>query len=90
MSFSEAFFALLPPLHAILRGDVEDDFDDSEEGLAAQEAEYERAAVVAGNLGVPPRRSGRAGLAASTAAGRCSGRGACNDACAAADGPVRR
>ena len=40
MSFSEAFFALLPPLHAILRGDVEDDFDDSEEGLAAQEAEY--------------------------------------------------
>ena len=68
MSFSEAFFALLPPLHAILRGDVEDDFDDSEEGLAAQEAEYERAAVVAGNLGVPPRRSGRAGLAASTAA----------------------
>ena len=40
MSFSEAFFALLPPLDAILRGDVEDDFDDSEEGLAAQEAEY--------------------------------------------------
>ena len=34
----------------------------------SEEAEYERAAAVAGNFGVPPRRSGRAGLAASTAA----------------------
>ena len=40
-----------------------------------------------GNLGVPPRRSGRAGLVGGVY--RCSGRGACNDACAAADGPVR-
>ena len=30
---------------------MEDDFDDSEEGLAAREAEYERAAAVAGDLG---------------------------------------
>ena len=34
----------------------------------SEEAEYERAAAVAGDLGVPPRRSGRAGLAASIAA----------------------
>ena len=53
----------------------------------SEEAEYERAAAVAGSFGVPPRRSGRAGLVGGVY--RCSGRGACNDACAAADGPVR-
>ena len=65
MSFSEAFFALLPPLHAILRGDHR---AHQPQRRGRVEAEYERAAAVAGNFGVPPRRSGRAGLAASTAA----------------------
>ena len=70
---------------------MEDEFDDSEEGLAAREAEYERAAAVAGDLGVPPRRS--APLRASWFGGvymyRCRGFGACLAACAAPDGPVR-
>ena len=50
--------------------DVEDDFDDfdTDEALAAQEAEYERVAAAADNAGVPTRRSGRAGAAAATAA----------------------
>ena len=44
-----------------------DDFD-TDEGLAARDAEYERAAATAIAAGVPARRSGRAGVAAATAA----------------------
>ena len=40
--------------------DVEDDFE-TDEGLAARDAEHERAATAAGKAGVPARRSGRAG-----------------------------
>ena len=47
--------------------DVEDDFE-TDEGLAARDAEYERVATAAANAGVPARRSGRAGAAAATAA----------------------
>ena len=43
---------------------MDDDFD-TDEGLAAREAEYERSAAAIAAAGVPPRRSGRAGLAAS-------------------------
>ena len=46
---------------------MDDDFD-TDEGLAAREAEQEAAAQTAIAEGVPPRRSGRAGLAATTAA----------------------
>ena len=42
---------------------MDDDFD-TDEGLAARNAEYARVAAA----GVPPRRSPRAGLAATTAA----------------------
>ena len=48
--------------------DVEDDFDDTADGLAAREAEYERMAAAAGAAGVPLRRTSRAGAAATTAA----------------------
>ena len=44
-----------------------DDFD-TDDGLAAREAEYERMAATAVTAGVPTRRSGRAGAAAATAA----------------------
>ena len=54
-----------------LCSDVDDDFD-TDEGLAAREAEYERSAAAIAAAGVPPRRSGRAGLAASTAAADAS------------------
>ena len=66
--------------------DVEDDFDDSEEGLTAREAEYERATAVAGDLGVP-----RAPLRASWLGGvyRCRGLGAREGACAAAEEQMR-
>ena len=47
--------------------DVEDDFE-TDEGLAARDAEYARAAEVAGAAVVPVRRSRRAGAAAATAA----------------------
>ena len=47
--------------------DVDDDFD-TDEGLAARNAEYARVADAAAAAGVPPRRSPRAGLAATTAA----------------------
>lgn len=46
---------------------MEDDFE-TDEGLAARDAEHERAAAAAGKAGVPARRSGRAGAAAATAA----------------------
>ena len=46
--------------------DVDDDFD-TDEGLAARDAEYEAMATAAAGAGVPPRRSGRAGVAAATA-----------------------
>ena len=46
---------------------MDDDFD-TDEGLAAQEREHERAAATAIHAGVPARRSGRAGAAAATAA----------------------
>ena len=52
--------------------DADDDFDtndfDTAEGLAAREAEHERAAAGATAAGVPARRSGRAAAAAATAA----------------------
>ena len=52
--------------------DADDDFDtndfDSAEGLAAREAEHERAAAGATAAGVPARRSGRTAAAAATAA----------------------
>ena len=47
--------------------DVDDDFD-TDEGLAAREAEYERMAAAGTAAGVPARRSGRAAAAAATAA----------------------
>ena len=47
--------------------DVDDDFD-TDEGLTAAEAEHEAVAQAAMAAGVPPRRSPRAGLAATTAA----------------------
>ena len=52
--------------------DVDDDFPtddfDTPAGLAAREAEHERAAAAAVEAGVPARRSGRAASAAATAA----------------------
>ena len=51
----------------LLLPDVDDEFD-TDEGLAARNAEYARVADAAAAAGVPPRRSPRAGLAATTAA----------------------
>ena len=45
--------------------DVDDDFD-TDEGLAAREAEYERMAAAGTAADVPARRSGRAAAAAAT------------------------
>ena len=46
---------------------MEDDFD-TDEGLAARESEYARMPATTTTAGVPPRRSGRAGVAAAVAA----------------------
>ena len=51
--------------------DADDDFE-TDEGLTARDAEYERMAAAATAAGVPPRRSGRVGIAASTAAADAS------------------
>ena len=47
--------------------DVDDDFD-TDEGLVARDAEYERVAAAAAAAGVPARRTSRASAAAATAA----------------------
>ena len=88
MSFSEAFFALLPPLHALLRGDRRAHWACSELTTCASD---ERVYGPSARLPDEPAHMGCRMLAYLRDGGvyRCSGRGACNDACAAADGPVR-